>query len=78
MELELVAFVCASHENRCMHYKNIPAHLGWAVTECQIRLALKSMSFTRCSARAKPPISERNYLERLAWANEHFNWTDEQ
>jgi hypothetical protein len=27
-------------------------------------------------ALGKPPISEKNRLERLAWAHEHVHWTE--
>jgi len=43
-----------------------------------IRRCLERYGYRRRIARRKPPISEKNRLDRLAWAHEHLDWTEEQ
>lgn len=48
--------------------------IGWVA----IRNAFHRRGFKRYHARLKPPISETNRKKRLAWAEEHKDWTIEQ
>ena len=63
--------------NRCTKWADIPAILGWDCGEKAIRTDFKKEGYAR-AARLKPPLSERNKQDRLAWAWEHIFWTDEQ
>ena len=74
----LVDFVCGSKENRQLPLLRIPSRLKWNVSEDTIRRALAKEGFKRCVARRKPPLSETNRVDRLAWAHEHLHWTKEQ
>lgn len=79
-ELEyLIEWICATKENRRCRWELIPIkaglpHLGFYC----IRHALRKAGFFRRVARRKPPISEKNQLERLEFAHEHLHWTFEQ
>ncbi|MAD85322.1 MAG: hypothetical protein CL912_20375 [Deltaproteobacteria bacterium] len=42
-----------------------------------IRTAFRKEGYTRAVRRRKPPLSAKNQALRLAWAEEHKNWTDE-
>ena len=42
-----------------------------------MRTAFKKEGYCRGVRKRKPPISEANQILRLAWAEEHKNWTDE-
>jgi hypothetical protein len=75
---ELVEFVCASTKNRRMSYEQLANTLELGVKKGAIRAALEREGFHRRLAMRKPPISERNRVKRLAWAQEHVNWTMEQ
>ena len=50
----------------------------FGVGKTAIRAALIREGFHRRLAMRKPPISERNRVIRLQWAQEHANWTGEQ
>ena len=46
----------------------------WGVGEKAVKNGLESRGFTRCLARNKPPISDRNRLIRKNWAEAQLNW----
>jgi hypothetical protein len=58
--------------------KELPRWLGWSCGEKAVRTAFKKEGYCRGVRRRKPPISAANQIIRLAWANEHKDWTDEQ
>jgi hypothetical protein len=70
--------VTASQENRETPWTAIPAILGFECGEKAIRSAFKREGFVRRVSRKKCPLSEENVKKRLAWAEEHKDWTDEQ
>jgi transposase len=74
----LIEFVCLSKLNRRLTYTQLSAAFDWDVSVYAIRHALQKAGFKRYAARAKPPISEQNRVNRLAWARDHLNWTREQ
>jgi hypothetical protein len=49
-----------------MPYAKIPEAISWNVSEAQIRRALQKEGYARRIARAKSPISEANWIARLA------------
>lgn len=76
---ELELFVCSSKTGRLMSYLKLSMalpHLN--ASSDQIKAALYKRGFKRYVARQKPPLSEKNRRDRLAWALEHVNWTREQ
>jgi ketohexokinase/beta-glucosidase len=59
--------------------KYLPDTLEWrGVGSKAIRRAFQTENYTRGVRRRKPPLSETNRLIRLAWAEEHVNWSEEQ
>jgi hypothetical protein len=58
--------------------KELPKWLGYNCGEYAVRTAFKKEGYTRGVRRRKPPISPENQILRLAWAEEHKDWTDEQ
>lgn len=77
---ELIEYIKQSKETRRMSYlrlaNDIFAH--WEVSEYAIRSGLRRRGFRRYIALAKPPLSPANQRKRLAFAEEHVNWTREQ
>jgi hypothetical protein len=72
----LIAFVRTSKISRRLIYFELAVHFEWdviAVQDC-----LERAGYRRHVARVKPPISEKNRLDRIAWAEEHISWTKEQ
>ena len=67
-----------SRENRRMSYAQLASVLDFGVKKDAIRNALAKEGFHRRLAIRKPPISETNRKIRLAWAEEHKDWTIEQ
>ena len=74
----LVDFVTSSRRTRRMPYIEVNEEMGLSVSEITIRRALEKEGFHRRVARKKPYIFEKNRQLRLAWAEEHKNWTREQ
>lgn len=77
---DLVQFVTSSQAHRRLTYPQLAESL---YPECEIgpdsiKVALRSRGFRRRPANRKPFISERNRVLRLAWAQEHIHWTEEQ
>jgi Transposase len=75
-ETELIAFVRTSKVSRRLTYLELAIHFDWgfiAVQGC-----LERAGYRRYVARVKPPISEKNRLARIDWAEEHKTWTKEQ
>jgi hypothetical protein len=58
--------------------KELPRWLGWTYGEKAVRTAFQKEGYCRGVRRRTPPISEKNRRLRLAWAEEHKDWTDEQ
>jgi transposase len=60
--------------------KELPRYLGWDswCGEKAVRRAFQLEGYGGRIRRRKPPISEKNQRERLAWAEEHVSWTDAQ
>jgi len=78
-EEELVEFVCGSKRNRRMGYLELSMALFAGMLGMYvIKRALYRLGFRRRIARRKPPLSEKNQRLRVAWAEEHKNWTFEQ
>ena len=77
MTQELIEYVCQSRETRQMSYLALATgpFLHWNVGQEAIRYTLKKEGFVRAIARAKPPLSETNRLNRLAWAEQHKDWS---
>jgi Transposase len=75
---ELVAWATTDTYTRGVPWKEIPHCLGWGCGEKAIRRAFQLEGYGRRIRRRKPPLSEKNQRERLAWAEEHVLWTDEQ
>src|SRR5437667_11500590 len=79
---ELTAFVYTSKRTRRLSWTRLPFEYPmctWEnVYEWSISSAIKRAGFRRRIARRKPPISEKNRQLRLAWAQEHLNWSREQ
>jgi hypothetical protein len=75
---KLTEWVTASAENRQTPWVAIPGILNWDCGEKAIRTAFKKEGYRRRIATKKCPLSEENRKERLEWAQEHINWTDEQ
>ena len=74
----LVEWVTASKENREVPWPDIPALLGWDCGIKAIRAGFKKEGYVRACARQKPPFIYQNQIQRLQWAIEHEDWTEEQ
>ncbi|PQE05393.1 transposable element tc1 transposase protein [Rutstroemia sp. NJR-2017a BBW] len=74
----LVDWVSASADNREIPWIAIPQILKLNCSHKAIRTAFKKEGYIRAVARRKPPLSEANKEERMQWAEEHLNWTEEQ
>jgi transposase len=62
-----------------MPYAEVAAVLDWpGVHEYAIQHALEREGYKRRVGRVKPPISEKNRVLRLAWAQDHLTWTWKQ
>ena len=61
-----------------MSFAKLAEVLDFGVKKQAIRTALLREGFHRRLAIRKPPITEKNRQIRLAWAEEHVNWTLEQ
>jgi len=77
---ELVNYIQQSKETRRKSYLRLAKEVfpEWNVGEYAIRFALRKRGFKRYIALAKPPLSEANQRKRLAWAEEHVNWSKDQ
>lgn len=64
--------------SRDIPIRELPRWLGWTCGEKAIRTAFKKEGCCRGVRKRTPPISEKNRRLRLAWAEEHKDWTDEQ
>ena len=67
-----------SARNRHLSFQQLAEELDFGVGRKAIRAALVKEGFHRRLAMRKPPISERNRVIRLQWAEEHLNWTQAQ
>ena len=74
----LVDWVTASKTNRRIPWPDIPTILGLDCGHKAIRTAFKKEGFVRRIARRKPPLTYENQVQRLQWAIEHEDWTEEQ
>lgn len=75
----LIQWICASKANRRCPWYDIPIAAGLShVSYYAVRYALRKAGFRRRAARRKPPISEKNRVDRLRFAEEHRHWTQEQ
>lgn len=77
---QIEIFVCSSQTGRLMSYLHLATgpFSDYGVTEYAIRRALRVRGYSRCVARAKPPLSPENRRIREQWALEHVNWSREQ
>jgi len=75
---DLIGYVWMSARNRRLSFQQLADELDLGVGRKAIRAALVKKGFHRCLAMRKPPISGRNRVIRLQWAQEHVNWTQEQ
>lgn len=76
---EIERFVTSSLVNRQMTYLELAMgpFQSLGVSEFVIRRELKKRNYTRCVARRKPPLSQRNKIIRKQWAEDHLGWTNE-
>ena len=84
---EILDFITATKEGRQMAYKTVVTTFELGVSDRCLGRALKKRGFSRCVALRKPPISEKNRVLRLAFAQKHRDkgfewwstilWTDE-
>lgn len=75
---KLIQWATASRANRETPWPQIPQILSLNCGEYAIRSAFKKEGFMRGTSLKKCPLTEEGRLERLAWAIEHYDWTDEQ
>ncbi len=75
---ELIRWVTQSSFTRDIPWAELPRWLEWNCGSTAIRTAFKKEGYTRALRRRKPPISPANQALRLAWAQEHITWTEEQ
>jgi hypothetical protein len=77
---QLVKWATTDKTTRDVSWRDVPQYLGWEewCGEKAIRRAFKIEGYVRGVKRKKPPLSEKNRLARLAWAVEHFDWSDEK
>ncbi|KAF2840448.1 hypothetical protein M501DRAFT_952820, partial [Patellaria atrata CBS 101060] len=63
-----------------MSYQRLATEIfaHWGVGEYAIRSSLRRAGYRRYVALAKSPLTEANRLKRLAWAEEHVEWTYNQ
>lgn len=71
---ELLDFIRATRDNRCMPYVKLAQVLDFAVSQHVIRRELEKRGYHRRITIRKPPITETNRVKRLHWAIEHVNW----
>jgi hypothetical protein len=75
-ETELIAFVRTSKISRRLTYFKLAVHFQWGVIT--VKGCLERAGYGRYVVHIKSPISEKNRLDRIAWAEEHITWTREQ
>ena len=75
---DLEVLVCSSKAGRLLSYTGLSSALDLGVSVDVIRAALQKRGYKRYIARQKPPLSEKNKELRLAWAQEHKDWTLQQ
>ena len=75
---QLIDWVCANGKNRRTPGSEIPAILGWDCKVYAIATAFKKEGFACRTALKKPKLTPEHAQIRLAWAQDHINWTDEQ
>ena len=75
---DLIGYVYMSARNRRLSFQQLAEELDLGVGRWAIRAALIKEGFHRRLAMRKPPISERNRVIRLQWAQDHVNWTQPQ
>lgn len=77
---ELIDYIRQSKEARRMSYLRLPKEIfpQRGVSEYAIRSGLRRRGFRRYIALAKPPLSPANKAKRLAFAQEHVNWSKDQ
>ena len=76
----LVNWVTQSSFTREIPWAELPKWLEWD-SWCggnTIRTAFQKEGYVRGVRRRKPPLSDANRRKRLAWAEEHLPWSDEQ
>ena len=76
---EIETFVCLSFDNRRMTWVELATGLfqSFGVSEFVVRSEMKKRGYSRCIARGKLPLSDRNKLIRKQWAEDHIDWTEE-
>jgi hypothetical protein len=74
----LIEWATASRANRRVPWQDIPQLLSLDCGVKAIRTAFKKEGYARYSARLKPPLTYTNQVQRLQWAIEHEDWTEEQ
>ncbi|KAK6587373.1 hypothetical protein PZA11_000663 [Diplocarpon coronariae] len=74
----LIEWVTSSRIARRTRWADIPTILNFDCGEHAIRTAFKKEGYVRRIARRKPPLTYTNKIQRLQWAIEHEDWTEEQ
>jgi transposase len=78
-EEQLVEYVTSSKAGRRATFLELSLTLfNMTFGLYAIRATLRRLGFRRCTARRKPPLTEKHKEERLRWAYEHLNWTWDQ
>lgn len=72
---EIELFVVHSQSHWLLSYQRLADVFELGVSSNTVRAALQRRDYKRYIARAKPPITEKNARLKLAWAEEHKNWT---
>ena len=76
---ELEVFVVSSKTGRLMSYLHLSMEfLQFDAGADAFKYALEKRGFHQRVARQKPPLSEKNQADRLAFAEAHKDWTREQ
>jgi hypothetical protein len=72
----LIQYVTQSKSTRKLDLEDVGRSLFGCGSKA-IRTALKREGYIRVIARRKPPLSEQNKKDQLAWAWEYLFWLDE-
>jgi len=65
---DLIEFIRMFFENCQLSYQQLADRFAWGVSRIAIRNALNKAGYSHYVARPKSPISEKNRIDRLAWA----------
>lgn len=74
---DLITYICTSKATRFESFLSLATgpFSHFRVSSEVIRKAVAKRGYKKYIARQKPPLSKKNRELRLAWAEEHKNWT---